>query len=78
VKKLELEVVHVLEEPPEEWDGEKGFISPEVLERHLPDEGFARMFLICGPPPMMAAAHAAALERGVPERMIQMEKFNLA
>ncbi|HEX7705185.1 MAG TPA: ferric reductase-like transmembrane domain-containing protein [Thermoanaerobaculia bacterium] len=76
--KLALEVVHVLDEPPDGWTGETGFISAEMLERHLPDEGFSRMFLICGPPPMMAAVHAAALEHGVPERLIQMEKFNLA
>ena len=78
-ERLELEVVYVLEnEPEEEWDGEVGFVTGEVLERRLPKEKFARFFFVCGPPAMMDAVHAALLEHGVPEAHIQLEKFALA
>jgi predicted ferric reductase len=77
-ERMELEVVYVLEDPPEEgWEGEEGFITGEVLERRLPQEQFERFFFICGPPPMMDAVHSALLEHGVPEAHLQLEKFVL-
>jgi predicted ferric reductase len=78
-ERLDLEVVYVLENAPEgEWGGEEGFVTAELLERRLPKEKFARVFFLCGPPPMMDAVHAALLEHGVPEAHIQLEKFALA
>ncbi|CAN5790312.1 ferredoxin reductase family protein [soil metagenome] len=75
---LDLEVVYVLEDPPDDWEGESGFIDREVLERNVPEEEFPRMFFICGPAPMMDAVHEALGEHGVPEAQIQMERFALA
>ena len=77
-ERLELETVYVLENAPDEWDGETGYIDRGVLERHLPVEDFTRFHFICGPPQMMDAVHSALLELGVPEAHIQMERFNLA
>ena len=34
--RLNLAVVHVLERPPEAWTGETGYVTAEVLARHLP------------------------------------------
>jgi NAD(P)H-flavin reductase len=34
--RLTLTVVHVLERPPEDWAGETGYVTAEVLSRHLP------------------------------------------
>ena len=34
--RLNLTVVHVLESPPEDWKGERGFITAELFRRHLP------------------------------------------
>ena len=34
--RLDLTVVHVLENPPEGWTGERGFITAAVFKRHLP------------------------------------------
>jgi predicted ferric reductase len=76
--RLDLEIVYVLEEPPDDWQGEEGFITPEVLERRLPKEKIKREFFVCGPPMMMDAVHDALIERGVPLEAIQMERFNLA
>ncbi|MDQ3396477.1 MAG: oxidoreductase, partial [Deinococcota bacterium] len=75
--RLDLEVVYVIEEPPEGWEGEKGFIDAELLEKYLPKEKIRRTFFVCGPGVMMDAVHDALLEHGVPAGKIQMERFNL-
>lgn len=75
--RLDLEVVYVIEEPPEGWEGEKGFIDAELLEKYLPKEQIRRTFFVCGPSAMMDAVHNALLEHGVPAGKIQMERFNL-
>lgn len=75
--RLDLTVVHVLEDPPEDWDGESGFIDADVLARHLPDEGIERLYFICGPEPMMAAVEAALDARGIPLERVLSERFDL-
>jgi len=74
---LDLEVVYVLQEPPDNWQGESGMITAEILQRHLPDKLNHRIF-ICGPPPMMDAVQNALLEKGVRQESIHLERFNLA
>jgi predicted ferric reductase len=75
--RLSLTVVHVLTSPPEGWTGETGFVTAELLERHLPP-GFRRFqFFICGPDPMMDAAEAALVALGVPGERVHTERFNM-
>ena len=73
-----LDVAYVLEEPPEDWEGESGVVTAELLARVLPAERFERAYFVCGPPAMMDAVHTALLARGVPESHIQLERFVLA
>lgn len=75
--RLDLEIVHVLSEPENDWQGERGFVGDALLDRLLPREMIERAFLICGPPPMLAAVSDALLRRGVPERRIVLERFDL-
>jgi predicted ferric reductase len=76
--RLDLTLVHVLERPPPGWDGETGYVTADVLARHLPD-GYRRFqFFICGPDPMMDAAEAALLELGVPADRVHTERFDMA
>jgi predicted ferric reductase len=75
--KLRLDIVYVIQNPPEDWQGEAGYVTGELLERQLPRERFDRFFFVCGPPPLMDAVHSALLEHGVPEAHIQLERFNL-
>lgn len=77
-RRVDLEIVTVLEKAPDEWDGEAGFIDAALLERHLPAERVHRLYFVCGPPAMMDAVHAALLDQGIAESQIQMERFNLA
>jgi predicted ferric reductase len=75
--RLDLTVVHVLEHPPEGWTGESGYVTADVLQRHLPP-GYRRFqYFICGPDPMMDAAEAALVQRGVPAERVHTERFDM-
>jgi predicted ferric reductase len=76
--RIDLTTVYVLEEPDDDWEGERGFVDAGVLERHVPKESFERTYFVCGPAPMMDAVHEALRRRAVPEEQIQMERFVLA
>lgn len=74
-----LVVDHVLEHAPDAWSGGRGLLSREVLEARLEalgieDDGLQRYFL-CGPTPMMEAAHEALKARGVTPDRIAEERF---
>jgi predicted ferric reductase len=74
---LDLRIVHVLEEPPEDWDGETGMVTPDLLERHLPADGEERLeYFVCGPDPMMDAVEEALHDRGIPGDKINLERFD--
>jgi predicted ferric reductase len=76
--RLNLTLVHVLERPPDQWEGETGYITADVLARHLPRSHRRFQFFICGPDPMMDAAEAALLELGVPAERVHTERFDMA
>lgn len=76
---LDLKLVHVLERPPEDWAGETGFLTQEILDRHLPkDERADLRYFLCGPPPMVEAAEAGLRAIGVPLDRLETEIFDLA
>jgi len=72
-------VDHVLERPPESWSAGKGLLTGDVVEARLEalsieDDGLIRYF-VCGPTPMMEAAHEALQQRGVDANRIAEERF---
>jgi 3-phenylpropionate/trans-cinnamate dioxygenase ferredoxin reductase subunit len=77
--RLDLRVVYVLERPPEGWDGERGFVTAEVLHRHLPRSERRNVYevFMCGPQPMMDAVERALIGLGVDMGDIHTERFNL-
>ena len=76
-QRMNLKVVYVLEKAPEEWQGETGFISQEVLQRRLPKQYRRFIYLICGPDPLMDAMEKALPALGVPNDQIQTERFSM-
>jgi predicted ferric reductase len=75
--RLELKVVHILQEPPPGWEGEGGLLTKEIILRHAPVTRCPTLhWFICGPPPMLAAAedHLQALQ--VPPGHMHVELFN--
>jgi predicted ferric reductase len=75
--RLDLRVVHVLARPPEGWPGERGFVSEELLRRHLPAPAAGWDVFICGPPPMMDAVERALWRLGYPAGRYHAERFDL-
>lgn len=76
---LNLRVVHVLEQPPEGWTGERGYITADILQRRLPSLKERNVYeaFICGPQPMMDAVERALLDLGMAMGDIHTERFNL-
>lgn len=74
-RRLDLRVVHVLYQPPPEWTGETGYITAEVLRRHLPSRYDRFQFFICGPNPMLDAMEDLLNQLGVPLDRIHTERF---
>ncbi len=76
-ERLNLRLVHVLEDPPEDWRGEKGMVDQDLLSRHLPKLADLQEYFICGPPPMMDAVKNSLHGLGIPIGNLHSELFNL-
>jgi predicted ferric reductase len=75
---LDLEIVHVLSEPPEGWKGESGYVTEEMLARHLADRREMDLqYFVCGPPPMMEMVEQGLVAQGVPLSRLYSERFDL-
>jgi predicted ferric reductase len=74
---LNLQVVYVFESPVDGWQGERGYVTPEVLGRHLPRAAQHFQYFICGPVAMMDAVERGLLTLGVPGRRIHTERFDM-
>ena len=76
-RELDLEVVYVLERPDTDWTGERGFITSDIVRRHLPPRFAEAEYFVCGPVPMMDAVEAILIGLGVPSRRIHSERFQM-
>lgn len=74
---LPLTLVHVLDEPPGDWDGERGRIDADLLDRHLPEDVSGMRAYVCGPEPMANAVEPALLARGIPAKDLYSERFDM-
>jgi predicted ferric reductase len=75
-RRLDLTIVHVLENPPAGWTGERGFTTAEVFKRHLPPPHADHEYFICGPDVMMDAIEEALKELGVPLSKYHSERYS--
>ncbi|MFP4307830.1 MAG: ferric reductase-like transmembrane domain-containing protein [Desulfococcaceae bacterium] len=73
-----LKVHHVLENPPDGWDGERGVIDREKIQRlcggQLKDRKAG--FYVCGPPGLTESVVDTLKELGVPDGRIHLEVFS--
>ena len=76
-ERLDLTLVHVIDEPPQDWHGERGPIDRNLLERHLPEYTRDWPHLMCGPGPMLDALRGHLHELGVSKWHIDYEIFEL-
>jgi predicted ferric reductase len=75
-QRLNLKVVHVLRDPPSQGGFESGFITREVLERHLPAERREFEYFICGPTPMTRSVERSLAALGVLSSHVHSEIFD--
>ena len=72
---LDLTVDLVLSEPPADWAGRTGELSPDILEACLGAADRDALYFVCGPLAMMDSVEAALARRGVRPANIVSERF---
>nr|XP_033783789.1 NADH-cytochrome b5 reductase 2 [Geotrypetes seraphini] len=61
---------YTLDRPPRDWKYSSGFVTADMITKHLPPPGDDVMILMCGPPPMIQFACQNNLTKlGYPENM---------
>lgn len=78
-ERTRLTVVEVLDTPPEDWTGESGYLTAELITRYLPRprDRRRRQWFVCGPPPMIVAVLRALDGLGVPREVVHTELFGM-
>lgn len=76
-KEINLKLVHLLEKPPEGWEGEAGLVSLDLLKKYLPEKPEDFMYFICGPGPLMDITEISLRELGIDWRLIYSERFEI-
>lgn len=74
---LELTVVHVIENPPEDWQGETGLVDEALVSRHLDDLDGRVQYMTCGPEPLMDQVESVLRSKGIDWRCIFSERFEI-
>lgn len=74
---LPLTLVYVLTNPPENWNGETGYVDADLLARYLPEDNDVIEYFLCGPPPMMDSVEPILIVRGAALNRVYSERFNL-
>lgn len=73
----QLKVVHILDQPGDDWRGEKGRIDAPMIERLCGGDLPRRAFYVCAPPALMDGAIKCLRAHGVPAKNIHFERFHL-
>ncbi|NMC45960.1 MAG: oxidoreductase, partial [Chloroflexi bacterium] len=76
---LNLDVIYTLEKPPQKWNGESGYMTREILHKHLDKEWIQNQtdIFLCGPQVMMDIVEKQLQAEGFPESQIHYELFSL-
>ena len=74
---LNLEIHHVLSEPPQGWTGAVGLIDESLLDKLLdPANRETWLNVVCGPAPMIVSVEICLDRLGVPRHLLLSEKFS--
>jgi ferredoxin-NADP reductase len=69
-----LDLVQAYEQPPEGWGGPTGFITPEMIQEHIPDLS-KQKFFVSGPPAMVGAVMNCFKTLEVPDSRVKLEEL---
>lgn len=70
-----VKVVHVLSAPAAGWQGERGFVTRELIKSHAGSMLSDAHIFLCGPPAMMKSVIRMLRGMGVPGSRIHWERF---
>ncbi|TVR79688.1 MAG: xylene monooxygenase [Chitinophagaceae bacterium] len=76
-KLMNLQLVLVLEETPDDWGGEECYIDSDKISKYFPSNPDTFAFYICGPMPMQDAAELSLRDLGVDWRLIYSERYKI-
>ena len=76
-ERLDLRLVHVLNQAPNDWQGESGVITPELLRKILPKDARKFEYFLCGPKPMSDTVQQGLHGLQVPLGQIHFELFDM-
>ena len=74
---MNLTFVPVLSDPEEGWEGESGYISPEIMGKYVPWQYKWFKYLICGPKPLMDVMEETLPALGIPAENVLTERFDM-
>lgn len=57
-----MDITHVLENPPDDWDGLEGLVNKDMMKEHLFPAGDDSVVFVCGPPLMIKKSVLPALK----------------
>lgn len=66
---IRCQVTYVVNHPEDSWEGEKGFITEEVIARHLFPPGDGVKIVVCGPWKMCQIMKSLLKEMGYTEKV---------
>jgi NAD(P)H-flavin reductase len=69
-------MVLCFEHAADSWDGERGLVTADLVRRHV-DPSDGRVFLVAGPPAMVAAMERVLDELAVPSALRIIEHFGV-
>ncbi len=72
----DLDLVHVLSRPEEDWRGESGHIDWDKIEKFCGQNLGTKVFYVCGPLRMSTALISTLRDMGVPDQRIRREIFS--
>lgn len=72
-----LRIAHVLTRPGAGWAGERGRLDWRAIEKNITGNLRAKVFYLCGPPPMMNALITTLIDNGIPSHQVRSERFAL-
>jgi predicted ferric reductase len=70
-----IEIVHVMSDQPD-YQGEKGYITPELIKKYVQDDLSDHEFFICGPPTMILKLEEQLHSENIDPKQINHELFD--
>jgi predicted ferric reductase len=70
-----IKIIHVMSDQPD-YEGEKGYITPQLMDKYVQDKLSAHEFFICGPPTMILKLEKQLQEENIDPKHIHHELFD--